>query len=207
MILINDTSSGPETFSTATHGQEGNRLSTELSTEITPASADATQVLQVAVNAPLRRLFDYLPPAGRRATELLPGMRVRVPLGPRQVVGVVVAPAAERAGTRSEALTGPAAPLAPAALKNISEVIDAEPLLAAPLMQLLHWTAAYYHHPLGEVIAAALPRALREGAPARSPPRSVQYWQLTPEGQAASAPLRPSESTPQAGVRGRAQRE
>ena len=26
------------------------------------------------------------------------------------------------------------------------------------LLQLLRWTADYYHHPLGEVIAAALPR-------------------------------------------------
>src|SRR5579871_6892777 len=110
MILINDTASGPDTFPTATHGQEGNRLSTELSTEIASAPADARQVLQVAVNAPLRRLFDYLPPAGRRATGLLPGMRVRVPLGPRQVVGVVVAQAAERAGSRPEVLPGPAAP-------------------------------------------------------------------------------------------------
>ena len=29
--------------------------------------------------------------------------------------------------------------------------------------ELLRWAADYYHHPLGEVIAAALPVALREG--------------------------------------------
>ncbi len=48
-----------------------------------------SQVIQVVFDAPLRRSFDYLPPAG----EPLPraGMRVRAPFGRRPAIGVVAA--------------------------------------------------------------------------------------------------------------------
>jgi len=137
--------------------------------------------LQVAVNAPLRRVFDYLPPADRQGRAIPPGTRVRVSLGARQVVGMVVAPASASAPT-----TPTLGAQRPAQLKTIQEVIDAQPLLTAQLLQLLQWVAAYYHHPLGEVIAAALPRGLREGAPAATPPRTLQRWRVTTEGTAAA---------------------
>ena len=43
-----------------------------------------------------------------------------------------------------------------------------EPILDAAALELLRWAADYYHHPIGEVIAAAMPKALRVGRP-RSP--------------------------------------
>ncbi len=63
-----------------------------------------------------------------------------------------------------------------AALKSVRQVLDATPLIDPALMQLLRWTADYYHHPLGEVIAAALPRALRDGAPCAA---RAECWQAT----------------------------
>ena len=45
-------------------------------------------ILKVAVNVPLSREFDYLPPAGGPAPAI--GQRVRVPFGRRQQVGMVV---------------------------------------------------------------------------------------------------------------------
>src|SRR3546814_8745270 len=51
-------------------------------------SADAS-VLQVALPVPLPRLFDYRAPAGLAAAPDLVGCRVRVPFGPRELVGVV----------------------------------------------------------------------------------------------------------------------
>ena len=42
---------------------------------------------RVAVNVPLHQLFTYAVPEGERAE---PGCRVRVPFGPRRLVGVVV---------------------------------------------------------------------------------------------------------------------
>jgi primosomal protein N' (replication factor Y) len=108
------------------------------------------RLVAVAVPAPLRRLFDYA--AGdAQAPGLLPGMRVRVPFGRRDVVGFVAQAPREEAQPAH-------------ACKPIGEILDAEPLLPAELLDLCRWVADYYHHPLGEVIAAALPGPLRRGA-------------------------------------------
>ena len=48
-----------------------------------------TPILQVALPVPLPRLFDYRAPAGVAAQPAHVGCRVRVPFGPRELVGVV----------------------------------------------------------------------------------------------------------------------
>jgi len=110
----------------------------------------AAGVLRIAVDCPLRTLLDYLPPPGESAQGLPLGARVRVPFGTRSAMGVIVAQA------QGSALPG-------RRLKAITALLDREPLLAADLLELLQWTASYYHHPPGEVIAAAIPAALRAG--------------------------------------------
>ncbi len=72
----------------------------------------------------------------------------------------------------------------PEKLKSIIEILDGAPILDASVRALITWAADYYHHPIGEVVAAALPKALREGAPARP---LIERWSLTPEGAAALA--------------------
>jgi primosomal protein N' (replication factor Y) len=109
-------------------------------------------VLRVAISAPLRAPFDYLPPEGLTAQSVPLGTRVRIPVGRRETVGVVVGHA-----------DAPAVPAA--SLRRVQELLDAEALLDPALLQLLRWTADYYHHPLGEVIGGALPVALRRGRP------------------------------------------
>ncbi len=110
-------------------------------------------ILRIALDTPLRRVFDYLP-AGADAPLPLPGARVRVPFGRQWLVGVVVSHA-------------PSSELPKEKLKPILEVIDAEPVLDARLLELAEWAATYYHHPVGEVIAAAMPKLAREGASSR----------------------------------------
>ena len=114
--------------------------------------SSAAGILRVAVDCPLRALLDYLPAAGTRAADWPPGARVRVSLGRRSAIGVIVAHAAESA-------------LEPGRLRPVRESLDAQPLIDASLLDLLQWTASYYHHPPGEVFAAALPAALRAGRP------------------------------------------
>jgi primosomal protein N' (replication factor Y) len=128
--------------------------------------APTTGVLRVAIDAPLRHPFDYLAPDGLSPAAVPLGVRVRVPIGRREAIGMVV----DRAD-QSE--------VSAAALKPVRQVLDAAPLVDGALMQLLRWTADYYHHPLGEVIAAALPRALRDGAPSAA---RVECWRATPAG-------------------------
>src|SRR5450755_4563984 len=112
-------------------------------------------IWRVVLDMPLRRPFDYLPPAEEARHPIAPGVRVRVPFGRRRLIGVVVAPA-----SHSEI---PAQRLRP-----ILEVLDSEPVLDAAMLALLLWAAEYYHHPIGEVLATALPKALRLGAATRA---------------------------------------
>jgi primosomal protein N' (replication factor Y) (superfamily II helicase) len=128
------------------------------------------KILRVALDTPLRRLFDYLPPAQGSVPPSV-GARVRVPFGRQRLIGLVIAVA-----DTSE--------VPPARLKRILEVLDGTPIIDAGLQQLLRWGAEYYHHPLGEVLSSALPRALRLGAAAM--PRE-ERWVLTEAGAAAVA--------------------
>ena len=132
-------------------------------------------ILRVALDVPLRRLFDYLPPRDGHAA--LPGTRVRVPFGRQKLVGLVVDVA-----DHSE--------LPPGKLKPIIDVLDEQPVLDTAALGLLRWAAEYYHHPIGEVLAAAMPKALRAGAPAIA---RVERWMATVEGRegwAAGEPKR-----------------
>ncbi len=126
-------------------------------------------VLHVALNLPRDQLYDYLPPADPDGAAISVGSRVCVPFGARTAVGFVV-------GGADRSLH------APRRLRRIAALLDPLPLLDAPLLRLLQWTAQYYHHPLGEVIAGALPQALRGTAPALA---LTEYWLASPAGLAA----------------------
>ncbi len=105
-------------------------------------------MLRVAINVPLSREFDYLPPTAGPVP--LPGTRVRVQFGPRRQVGVVLSHA-----------TGSDLPAEK--LRRCLEVLDEEPVLGDDELRLVRFTSDYYHHPIGEVVAAAMPALLRQG--------------------------------------------
>jgi primosomal protein N' (replication factor Y) len=126
-----------------------------------------TTILQVVFDTPLRRSFDYLPPAG--AATPRPGERVLAPFGRQRAVGIVAAIARDSALPRAQ-------------LKHVAGAIDTEPLWDEITLGLLLWAADYYHHPLGEVLFGALPKPLRTGAPAR---RDETLWRLSDAGRAA----------------------
>ncbi|WP_355659571.1 primosomal protein N' [Halomonas salifodinae] len=130
-------------------------------------SSSPTTILGVAVPSPLRRLFDYRaiapPPGGWR-----PGLRVRVPFGRREVVGIVI-----ECRDHSEV---PAA-----SLKPIAGWLDDTPL-PQDWLWLCRFTARYYQHSLGDTLTHALPGLLRQGRPLEA--RTRETWRLTPDGQA-----------------------
>ena len=127
-------------------------------------------IVRVAVASRLRRLFDYLPPAGAGQPPLEPGMRVRVPFGGSVRVGLVV--------EWSDAARVPAD-----RLRAVLGAIDREPLLPAPTIEFLRWAADYFHHPPGEVLLGTLPPSLRRG---RVPgPERPARWRLTEAGRSA----------------------
>jgi primosomal protein N' (replication factor Y) len=127
--------------------------------------------LRIAVPSPLRRSFDYLPPKGVDINTLQPGQRVRVPFGRREQIGVILALSQE-------------SKIEPARLRHVKVVLDQTPVLTAELLSLLQWASDYYHQPIGEMLANALPVLLRKGQPAKA--RAEVRWQLTASGLAAS---------------------
>ena len=131
-----------------------------------------SDILRLAVDVPLRRLFDYRAPPGVDAERLVPGVRLWVPFGRRRVVGVLV----ER-GATSEVPS--------CKLRSAVALIDETPVIDAPLLELLRWSADYYHHAPGEVIAAALPAPLRTGATALG---TEERWALTAAARAGELP-------------------
>ena len=103
----------------------------------------AEQIADIAFNVPLKQLYSYrVPPGLQTATAV--GMRVRASFGRRNAVGLVVR---LRQGDGE-------------GLKEVAELIDAEPLIPASLLKLLRWAADYYCHPLGQVVKNALPGGL-----------------------------------------------
>jgi len=105
-------------------------------------------ILKVAVNVPLSRQFDYLPGKGAAAAD--PGCRVLVPFGRRRQVGVVLSHATET-------------DVPSAKIRCCIATLDEMPLFDNDDLWLLGFTSEYYHHPIGEVVAAAMPAALRQG--------------------------------------------
>ena len=127
-------------------------------------------VFRVALDTPLKRLFDYLPPESTLwGARIEPGMRVRVPFGRQTLIGIVM-----------EAADSSDVP--PERLKPILEVLDPRPVLDASALALLRWAAEYYHHPIGEVLSTALPKAMRMGAAAEA---HEERWSVTPDGREA----------------------
>lgn len=119
--------------------------------------------VDVATLGPVPDLLTYALPSAWQG-QVVPGMRVLVPLGKRLVTGCVVA-------LRESALVD--------APKSIVELLDERPALTAELIALTQWMADYYLTSWGEAIRAALPGVLQA--------ESVQTATLTPEGRLPTA--------------------
>ncbi|HVK98515.1 MAG TPA: primosomal protein N' [Dongiaceae bacterium] len=133
-----------------------------------PHSAPARTVVQVALPLPLRRTFDYLPPANLPVTALQPGRRVQVPFGKKQLIGVV-------AGVIPHSSYGDDK------LKTLTTLLDDEPALTPPILRLCQWATEYYQHAAGDVLATALPNQLRNSP--ESWDERTWRWQLTQKGR------------------------
>jgi primosomal protein N' (replication factor Y) len=125
---------------------------------------------EVAVNLPLDRLFHYIIPE-RLAAEISIGKRVFVPFQTRTIVGYVVgfSDVADFKG-----------------LKEISSVIDKEPVLSDEMLKLTKWIKDNYFCSWGEAIEAAIPGGIKKGKTAigmrlkESPLNDGRYGQSNP---------------------------
>ena len=97
------------------------------------------RLASVAVPVPFLDPLTYRVPDG--LVTPLPGARVLVPLGTRTVTGCVVS------GGATEERN----------LKDLIDVLDAEPFLPRDVLELALWVAEYYACGPGEAVAAAMP--------------------------------------------------
>src|ERR1700691_1925528 len=113
---------------------------------------------EVALPVPLDHTFTYGVRLGQRP---LRGARVIAPFRNEKLIGVVTAVDVK-------------AP-AEVEVKCLEAVLDEEPLLSEPLLELAEWTAQYYLAPLGEVLRAMLPLSAEV--------RRTVYYRLTDLGR------------------------
>src|SRR3990167_10244223 len=113
------------------------------------------QLFHVALPTPLRRLFDYLPPQDVDCSQIVPGVRVQVPFGTRTLTGILIEIVDESSIPYDK-------------LKKAHDILDSEPILPSDVYALCEWAAGYYHYSFGEILASALPVALRKGKPVAS---------------------------------------
>ena len=117
-----------------------------------PGTSTLTQVLvHTPAYSQMAGTLSYLSDAS-----LLPGTLVRVPLGQRELLGVVW-PANPPTSSDST--------LDPAKLRPITTALDALPPLSANWRALINFAASYYQRATGEVALAALPPQLRDMSP------------------------------------------
>jgi primosomal protein N' (replication factor Y) len=102
------------------------------------------QIMSIAVALPLHETFSYSIPE-HLAQLARPGKRVLVPFGRRTITGYLIGPG--RDDGQHE-------------IKHVLDILDDHPLFPETMIQFFEWIAAYYLHPLGQVITTALPAGL-----------------------------------------------
>ena len=120
-------------------------------------------IAHVALPVPLHQLYDY-----QLTMPAQIGMRVKVPFGYRDAIGIIVSIDKHTDVDISH-------------LKSIKSIVDESPIFNDSIWQLLNWAASYYHYPIGEVLFHALPILLRQGRAASKD--EIKKWQLTELGK------------------------
>ena len=127
-------------------------------------------VLNIALDVPLNRTFDYL--SGDFVAHI--GSRVVVSFSGRNLVGVVIG----IAQTSDYPLEK---------LKSVNHVFD-DVVFDADTFKLLQFCSSYYHYPLGQALISALPLRLRQIKPAVS--RKQFAYRLVPQADIGQIPAR-----------------
>src|SRR5215813_10235887 len=105
-------------------------------------------IATVATIAPIDKTYSYLIP-DELAERVRPGLRVRVPIGPRGTMQPAFCVAVSRGPWDTT-------------LKPIDAVLDERPLLSDKLLELGEWIGRYYACPLGHTLRAMLPAGVRK---------------------------------------------
>ena len=98
-------------------------------------------IVEVALNLPLQKTFDYAWPEGLDV-DPVPGLRVLVPFARRKMGGVITA-------LKNHSDFSP--------LKKVEKTIEEDPSMTGEILDLCRWVASYYFCGWGEVLNSSLP--------------------------------------------------
>jgi len=135
-------------------------------------------IIRVALDVPLDCLFDYVSEEAS-ATDI--GLRVRVPFGKREVIGIILEVCAATQITADK-------------LKPVHQLYREIPPLPHDLIELFRFCNRYYHHPIGQVVMNSLPALLRKTRSVTCKPNGVLSWKLTSIGQSVGIDTIPARS-------------
>lgn len=122
-------------------------------------------IARVALDVPVACLFDYAAPGLTREHI---GMRVLVPFGKKQMVGLVMEITSQTS-------------ISPQRIKPISFLFQDIPALSPQTLSLFRFCSDYYHHPLGQVVMNTLPARLRRNQPVAK--KTNSWFGLTEAGR------------------------
>jgi primosomal protein N' (replication factor Y) len=124
-----------------------------------PKEDSSNLYARVAVALPVAGTFLYALP-DRLASRARVGSRIMVPFRSRTVTGYIIGK--ERAGQELS-------------VREVTEIVDTEPLFHEGLVPFFQWMADYYLHPIGRFIQSALPGGINA--------RSFKTAMLTEKGE------------------------
>ena len=129
-------------------------------------------IVQVALDTPLHRLFDYRLP--ERLGGVQAGSLVEVPFGRTLQVGIALGQQTDSTVVADR-------------LRDVIRVLDDRPALSPDILRLARFCADYYHYPLGAILLATLPPRLRNAAPFVA---DAPWLVVTEAGRSAVLPAR-----------------
>ena len=100
--------------------------------------------IQVAIDVPINKLFDYLP--NNQVIEI--GQYVKVPFGGRQIIGIICGVSSVTDVPKEK-------------LKKII-FVEEEIIFDKALFKLLYFVSNYYHHPIGQTIMSVVPSRIKQ---------------------------------------------
>ncbi|MBC8468152.1 MAG: primosomal protein N' [Planctomycetes bacterium] len=116
-----------------------------------------SHIIRVAFESAANAEFDYFVPDEIWPVEV--GQRVEVPFGRKNKYEAGFCTQSDVRSEESFIADGVGRKL-----KRVTRLIDKEPLLNSELMELARWISDYYVCPLGQVLAAMVPSAVKRGA-------------------------------------------
>ncbi|MBL8149468.1 MAG: primosomal protein N' [Blastocatellia bacterium] len=106
---------------------------------------------ELAIPVYIHQTFTYRVPESLE-TMVQVGVRCFVPFGTRAVTGYIVAISLTEPDLPSESI------------KEITTVLDAQPVIIPEVLEMTRWIADYYYAPWGEVLKASLPAGMNTSA-------------------------------------------